>query len=90
MKWEVWYRKVGDGRAPSQVNLVEDYNCAGTFIAASRRLLEGQLAAEPDPNAHAVGAKRRIHVGDVVIDKGTGAAFIYTPIGAWASVIVRG
>ena len=90
VKWEVWYRKIGDGRAPSQVNLVDDYTCAGTFPAESRRLLESLLAAEPDPNAQAAGARRRIHVGDVVIDKGTGAAFIYTPIGAWASVIVRG
>jgi hypothetical protein len=88
--WEVWFRKVGDGRAPSQVNLEADYNRIGEFKAESRRLLEQQLALVQDPYAQAVDARRRIHIGDVVIDKTTGAAFIYTPIGAWASVVVSG
>lgn len=86
-RYEVYYRKVNDGRAPERVHLSDEYTRGPTVIAENIRNLEHQLAQMTHSEARIAGVTRKIQVGDVVLDKSSVKRVrIYTATGAWADV----
>lgn len=87
MKFEIWYRRVSDGRAPQFVNLQSEYLKGGVLRADSRREVEIKLAGTLDTTARIAGSRRGVKVGDVLIEHGVVTLIlIYTATGAWAQV----
>lgn len=85
-KFEVYFRRVADNKAPEYVNLSQEYRKGGNIVADNIRRVEHVLATTPEITSNFTGDTRKIQIGDVVVEHGTKNAFIYTVIGAWALV----
>jgi hypothetical protein len=87
MKYEVYYRKITDGRAPEHVNLGNEYTKGSTLQADHRREAERKLLKLAERESKMAGADRGIRVGDVLIEYGpVKQSIIYTVTGSWALV----
>ena len=86
MKYTVYYRKINNGRAEAMVNLEDDYQRFMVLEVDGRRHVERRLQAMTDVTSRIAGTSRKILVGDVLVEE-DGSAYIYTPTGAWASVV---
>lgn len=90
LRFEIWYKRVINGRAPEYVNLEQDYNFAGILVGKHKRDIEIQLSNNIALVSKSVGKPRAIQVGDVLADMTTipFQYYIYTPLGSWSLVKV--
>ena len=87
MRFEVYYRKVTDGRAPEHVDLSQEYTKGSTLEAINRRAVEQKLFKQFADGSLLAGGTRALAIGDVLIEYGsTKQSLIYTLTGAWAQV----
>jgi hypothetical protein len=87
MKFDVYYRKITDGRAPEHVDLRAEYTKGGTVNADNRRGAEYALLQLAASDSKLAGSTRGIKVGDVLVEHGpVKQNLIYTVTGAWALV----
>jgi len=84
--YEVWYRKVYDGRAPEAAFIDVDYDWAGDVQASSVKDVSLCIALMKAEDSQLEG-HRNIRTGDVVKDP-AGHYWAFTPSGVWARVIV--
>lgn len=88
-KYEIFYRKKNDNRAPEKVNLDLDYRKVGVVIAENLRNVEQIIFSKPEVIQGSGTESRRMQVGDVIIQHWpTKQAFIYTATGHWAGVML--
>jgi len=85
-KFEVWFRKEFDGRAPEAAWLDTEYEWAGELDAFSVKDLQRILAAQT-PEEPKLETPRPLRTGDVVRPHGTTTGWMLTPVGLWAQVM---
>jgi len=83
--YQIWFRTVGDDRAPEVVDLV-DYKWVGEFEASSPKALMRKIRGL-DAKDSGMLEHRPPKTGDVLIDYNENA-LILTPSGIWAQVEV--
>lgn len=87
MKFEIYYRKTRDGRAPEHVCLAKEYSKGGTLTSINRRQLQIKVIQMIRENHRDANSLREISIGDVLIEHGpVRQNLIYTFTGAWALV----
>jgi hypothetical protein len=85
-KFEVWFKKEFDGRAPDAAFLDLDYDWAGELEAASVKDLQRQVAVTKPEDSKLDARHRALRTGDVV-HAPDDSYWILTPVGLWASVV---
>lgn len=83
--YELWYRRLYDGRAPSTVFVDVDYDWAGDVQADSVKDVALRVALMSSDSSNLEG-HRAIRVGDAVKNP-KGEYYILTPTGVWSRVI---
>jgi hypothetical protein len=84
--YEIWYKRVNDGRATEAAFLTDDYLPAGAMQADSLKELTSKLHGIKEDDLGLLGA-RPLRVGDVVKDP-NGNWWICTFNLVWAGVLV--
>lgn len=82
MKYDIWFRRHTDGRAPEYVALDSEYRKTGAVESVGR---SGIVRAVLDKKDQLGDEARALRVGDVAVDE-EGQAWIYTIYGQWAQV----
>jgi len=87
--FEVWFRKLYDGRAPEVAFLDVDYEWAGDVQAISVKDVALRVALMK-PEESQLEGHRQIRTGDLVKEPepAGGRYFVFTPAGVWARVQV--
>lgn len=81
--YQIWFREVGDGRAPEVVFLNDDYKWAGEIEASTAKSL-GMKIAMMDPVDSELLDHREPQCGDVLQDQNNNFQ-ILTPSGLWSA-----
>ena len=84
--FEIWHRKIQDGRAPEFIFLDEEYSWVGEISANNLSDVVIKMHTTP-PEELELLDNRKLTVGDVLKDP-LGTYFIRTPSGVWATVQV--
>ena len=84
MRFLIYYKSHGDGRAPERPN-PEHYEEAGVIEASSRAMVSVELAQATEELPEMIAHPRSLQPGDILIDE-AGKAMILTPSLIWAQV----
>lgn len=87
MIYQLYFRKLPDGRAPAVVLLYQNYDWVGEINAPTPRDVTTKIAVTDPKDSPLLDKHRNIATGDVVIDENE-VASIMTPTGFWAIVEV--